>query len=1032
MAEVKGEAKEEVKPKVEVPPSSADTAPCSKDASVDAGNSKTINSKCGCTYTDVGNVFLPKRTKRMDRIKRQALPFGLSKYAVMALGCLSICLTSSLYYNWTIFEDMFVKQGILSNLCTEEEIAEAEPETFVCDLQRRWISNLYSAIMYTDSFVGIIGGYIGDRFGSYYALLIGQCFGVIAFVMFYKFTYSVITLAVTFFFWGISCSFALGPTWHYSRMFTFGNNMAVSMITGADNLSMFTPTILKVIADRFDIGFTGSSLTYIFWAVLVSLGTTLYFIPRRFIVLDEEESDEDYSFENMFNASFLGAVKDYRYWLSVTCYILLCSVRLFYRRSFTLLFFDNEEVTEFLEAASDLSFVASFVLGYMNEYFGVATMMGLTTAMYIAALLAIYFRNFPCAYTSALLFSIAQAGDIQQLITFIDEVFPEHESTLMGVANISNTIFGLILQFLFNYIFDLCGARFTVFLMIVILSGVIFLCYVIEIGRRAAEEERHMLHEQHVKEEEEEDKKEGATDKPHHEPQADEEDTSYNPLGSKLLLSNLLAVILSLPYYVSLCTSVAINNIGKHEPVAPSDHDIRIVRSLERSQFYTTSDRIVEMCSTLFYTGLVMLLGCIYEYSRVGGHVSMSYSIAILVSGVIITGIVCSLVVPYTQIFRVLPPVIVVALTMLPPIGFAILGYVQPNAAITFRLMVCLVIADAFVLFMAGNLMLYMNALMGSRHGVSVHSLMGWSHLGMGHIYCLLLIYTLREIYTGGGILGGYTIAMAMQCGVTLFGTAVIALYLVHESQYFCATSGSVAHCRGLHPCLSKWSSVSHTDYFGQHVPSQGLSENILTLCFVSSHCGEFNSRKNTDYGLWSMSYCTTGLISFSMDLLVLSVSVAIGLSDVAMLFISPGMMSYIATCTACISFCMRMIFMFFGDSIDARGIEEGRYKHVFWPSTLGVIIVLLAVNVVQFKWCTDAAVSTGVLIGFCVVYSVRVLLNCLLQHHMLLTLERFKVDSGATKYEHAHNTVSYMGIGHCLGLVGFALFCSYMYNAAN
>ncbi|GIX63962.1 WD domain, G-beta repeat family protein [Babesia caballi] len=911
--------------------------------------------KCGCTYKGIGNIFLPKRHKRKETIKKQALPYGLNKYIVMCMGCISICLTSSLYYNWTIFEDMFMRQRVLEGLCTDEERAAAKPDTFICDAQRREISNLYSAIMYTDSFVASVGGYIGDRYGAYYPLLIGQVAGVVAFVMFYLFSQSTIMLYVTFFFWGISCSFALAPTWHYSRMFTFGNNMAVSVITAADNMSMFTPTFLQMIAMRYKIGFTGASLTYIFWAILVCLAITLYFLPKRYIVLDEEESDEDYTFNSMFNASLKNALKDMRYWLSVTCYVLLCSVRLFYRRSFTLLFFDNEEVTEFLEEASDLSFVGSFVLGYMNEYFGVVTMMSLTTMMYIAALIAVYFRNFPCAYTSALLFAIAQAGDIQQLITFIDEVFPEHESTLMGLSNIVNTIGGVILQVTFNYVFDWLGPRITVFLMILILGGVLVICYIIELG----------MQEEKVSQQEEEgggDSDDGSISKEEHELMADEEELDFNPSGPDLLLFNLFGAFLSFPYYGSLCTAVAINNIGQQdEETIVREIDDKVVRALEREQFFMSTCRIVELCTTVFYTSLIMLLGCIFEFSRRSPLMETHNALLLLMCCLIGAAGGTSLLLPFTQIFKIVPPIIAMGMTMVPPLAFIVFGWLDRRDAGSFTVMCGLVICYAVVLFVAGNVLLYMNSLMGARFRKSVHSLLGWSNLGMGYFYCLLLMYSIKALYTGDCIIGGYMIVMAMQFGVCLFATLILYLHLNHEKQYYYAYAKniSVKEASDQQTQNSNGGQQTTTSSKNVHIvlgePGKYyLSEPAdLKLMFRSMYSTKFGDGVNRDYGLWSMNYRTPGILKMSGELILLAISVLISVADASMGIVAPSLFAESALMTSFAYFIVRLLFMFFDEAIDSALRDRGNLISYMWSVLYVIIMALFIVNVYVLQWCT-------------------------------------------------------------------------------
>ncbi|GBE61201.1 integral membrane protein [Babesia ovata] len=872
--------------------------------------------KCKCDYSCIGNIFFRKRKKRMDKIKKQAYPYGISKYVVMCLGCLSICLTSSLYYNWTIFEDMFMRDGALVGLCTEEERREAKPNAFVCDAQRRQISNLYSAIMYTDSFVGSIGGYIGDRFGAYYALLIGQVFGVIAFVMFYLFTQNTVMLYATFMFWGVSASFALAPTWHYSRMFTFGNNMAVSVITSADNMSMFTPTFLQKIAMRYNIGFSGASLTYIFWAIFVCIAVTLYFIPKKFIVMDEdeeEESEDAYELTNMFNAGMMKAVTNVRYWLSVTCYVLLCSVRLFYRRSFTLLFFDNEEVTEFLEVSSDFSFAGSFVLGYMNEFFGVVPMMGVTTLMYIGALIAVYFRNFPCAYTSALLFAIAQAGDIQQLITFIDEYFPDHESTLMGIANIVNTIFGLLLQFTFNHVFDWLGPRITVFVMILILGGVLVICYIIELGMSKENEDDDGKGD---------DGEEDAKKDKSKEPEADDEETAYNPFGPDLLLYNIFGAFLSFPYFVSLCTAVGINNFNQEDDNTESgEEQDRTVRNLEKDQFFMSMDRIVELCSAVFYTSLIVLLGCIFEFSRRTALMQTHNCILLLMSILIGSAAGTSLLLPYTQFFKVMPPIIVVALTALPPLSLVIFGWIDRRDPFSFTIMCTLVGVYGFVLFMAGDIMLYMNALMGARFGTMAHSLMGWSNLGLGYFYTLLIVYTIRELYKGDCNIGGYMIVMGMQCAISVFATLVLYLHLSHEKQYYYGKCKKSEICNKpsetveSQNCTHDDGKSEHLDYFNHRVLEDKCKMRVLT--FRSHFSKDFEKIRNTDYGLWNIEYSTAGILKPDPYLLLLAASVLISLSDASMAFLVPGLFVEMTLMTISAYFTVRLLFAFLYDQIE-------------------------------------------------------------------------------------------------------------------
>ncbi|CDR95639.1 Monocarboxylate transporter 1 [Babesia bigemina] len=990
----------------------------SEECTVKKDGVKDNCSKCKCDYSCIGNIFFRKRKKRKEEIKKQAYPYGLSKYVVMCLGCLSICLTSSLYYNWTIFEDLFMRQGALAGLCTEEERKAAKPNTFICDAQRRQISNLYSAIMYTDSFVGSIGGYIGDRFGAYCALLIGQVFGIIAFVMFYLFTQSTIMLYVTFMFWGVSASFALAPTWHYSRMFTFGNNMAVSVITSADNMSMYTPTFFQMIANRYNIGFTGASLTYVFWGILVCIAVTLFFIPKRFIVMDEEEeeSDENYELSAMFNEGMMKAVKSARYWLSVTCYVLLCSVRLFYRRSFTLLFFDNEEVTEFLEVSSDFSFAGSFVLGYMNEFFGVVPMMGVTTLMYIAALIAVYFRNFPCAYTSALLFAIAQAGDIQQLITFIDEYFPEHESTLMGLANIVNTIFGLLLQYTFNHVFDWLGPRITVFVMILILGGVLVICYIIELGMSHDNDE----------EEEEEDKKE----ENQKESIAEKEEMDYNPLGPKILLYNIFGAFLSFPYFASLCTAVAINNMNQEDKIEESELEDRVVRKLEKDQFYVSMDRVVELCSAVFYTSLIVLLGCIFEFSRRTELMQTHNCILLLMSILIGCAGGTSLLLPYTQIFSVMPPIVTVALTVVPPLSLVVFGWVDRRDAFSFTIMCTLVGVYGFVLFMAGNIMLYMNALMGARFGKPAHSLMGWSNLGMGYFYTLLIIYTIRELYTGDCNIGGYIIVMGMQCAISVFATLVLYLHLSHEQQYFYVKCKNDAENSEKCPteesgnCKHDDGSATHVDYF---VKNNDGGCNHRLLKFRSQYSQEFEKIRNPDYGLLKMEYSTKGILKPDHHLLFLAISVLISLSDASMAFLAPGLFVHMTLMTVSAYFTVRLLFAFLDDEIEKAVKDAATYLGYIWGALLSICIALFVLNAYQLKWLTVEEIPKSTYIIFCVSYCARMWLNAIVQHHIISRLEQFKMVKWESKSEHAHNTVMYMNLGHCGGL-GVLTYLCYRY----
>ncbi|KAK1940374.1 hypothetical protein X943_003574 [Babesia divergens] len=1004
-----------------------------------------ITQTCGCSYSILGNIFNPTRKKRKSRIRKQALPYGISKYVVIFMGCISISLTSSLYYNWTIFEEMFMKEGTLADLCTERERMIAKPGTFVCDAQRRQISNLYTTIMYTDSFIGFVGGYIGDYFGAFYGLAIGQVCGVVAFIMFYFFSKSFVMLYVTFFVWAISCSFALAPTWHYSRMFSFGNNMAVSVITSADNLSMYTPTLFQRIIKRYKIGFGGTCLTYIFWACFTSLAITMFFIPKRFIVEDVEEDAEEQDLASMFNESLGKALADPRFWLSVACYVLQCSVRLFYRRSFTLLFFDNEEVIEFLEEASDLSFVGSFVLGYLNECWGVVTMMCVSTFMYMFALVAVYFRNFTCAYTSALLFAIAQAGDIQQLITFIDEKFPEHESSLMGIANIVNSVAGVSLQIIFNYIFDHLGARLTVFLMILILFGVLVICLFIEAeiwgtdsekGKSQTEESQAISSPSSDSSSSSSSESESQlaaqnsctdeADQP-----ADEEEYDYNPSGPNLLLSNIFSAFFNLPYYACLCMSVGIHNIGEYDATTqPREIEDRVVRKLERDQFAFSCDRIVELCGTVFSTSLILLLGCLFEISQ--RSTLMRDGNAFLLLMCCLTGAsAAAILLPFTQMFQVFPPLVAMALTSLPPIALLIFSYVKINETAMFPIMCGIVAAYGVVLFLAGNALLYLNSLMGARFGTLIHGLLGWSNLGMGYLYALILMFAAQIVYKGDSIIGCYMIIMPMQSGLCLFATFVLYLHLSHERQYFyCKKSNTTSdkpettgkQCvTPVKPTCS--STTSGSQPLATPAPEKKWNTD-LRLMFRSYYSTTFNDGLNTDYGLFYSNYQTKGIIRLSVAMTFLAISAAITIADVAFVFLMPR--SFVVSCiTVVIYFCVRMLFMFLytdvNDTINQNSIVP---VWLLWLLYSVACIFLLVMNTLQLLSIVGTIEEKSLTL-FCVCFGFRLLLNALLQHHLLSYLERFN-DKGSSedKHCHAHNIVLYMNLGYCVGLLLFTLLC--------
>lgn len=1028
---------------------------------VQANDEKAITQICGCSYSFLGNLFNPTRKKRKSRIRKQALPYGISKYVVIFMGCISITLTSSLYYNWTIFEEMFMKEGTLADLCTERERMIAKPGTFVCDAQRRQISNLYTTIMYTDSFIGFVGGYIGDYFGAFYGLAIGQVCGVVAFIMFYFFSKSFVMLYVTFFVWAISCSFALAPTWHYSRMFSFGNNMAVSVITSADNLSMYTPTLFQRIIRRYKIGFGGTCLTYIFWACFTSLAITMFFIPKRFIVEYVEEEAEEQDLASMFNASLANALADPRFWLSVACYVLQCSVRLFYRRSFTLLFFDNEEVIEFLEEASDLSFVGSFVLGYLNESLGVVTMMSVSTLMYMFALVAVYFRNFTCAYTSALLFAIAQAGDIQQLITFIDEKFPEHESSLMGIANIVNSVAGVSLQIIFNYIFDHLGARLTVFLMILILFGVLVICYIIEAeiwektpesgGSSGSTNSETSSSSPSSSESESQKAAQGSCTDEADQP-ADEEEYDYNPSGPNLLLSNIFSAFFNLPYYACLCMSVGINNIGEYDATTqPRAIEDRVVRKLERDQFAFSCDRIVELCGTVFSTSLILLLGCLFEISQ--RSTLMREGNAFLLLMCCLTGAAAAaLLLPFTQMLQVFPPLVAMALTSLPPIALLVFSYVKISETAMFPIMCGIVAAYGVVLFLAGNALLYLNSLMGARFGKLIHGLLGWSNLGMGYLYALILMFAAKIVYNGDSIIGCYMIIMPMQSGLCLFATIVLYLHHSHERQYFCckksnttsgkpATTGNQCVTPVKQTCSSPPSSdqssgtytteklLEHCDHFDVVNVSGGkicLTEE-LRLMFRSYYSTTFKDGTNKHYGIFYSDYKTTGVIRLSVAMTFLAISAAITIADVAFVFLMPR--SFVLSCiTVVVYFCVRMLFMFlYTDDVNNMINRLLERLWLLWLLYSVACVFLLVINTLQLLSIVGT-IEEKPLILFCVCFGFRLLLNALLQHHLLSYLERFNDKGGSEdKHCHAHNIVLYMNLGYCVGLLLFTLLC-YLY----
>lgn len=986
----------------------------SEGSKPEATSTPSLPGKCGCNYPSLGNVFLPKRKRRMVTLRKQPLPYGLSKSVVMLMGCISICLTSSLYYNWTIFEVLLMKEGVLAGLCSDEDRAVAKPGTFVCDAQRRGISNLYAVILYSDCFISSLGGYIGDRYGAFYALIIGQISGVIAFVMFHIFCQSTRMLYVTFFFWAISCSLALAPTWHYSRMFTFGNNMAVSIITAADNLSMFTPTLFQIIARRYNMGFSGVSLTYIFWAILTSLAITLFFIPKRFVVIDSEEEDDSQDISQMFNKSLLNALKDPRFGLSVICYVLLCSVRLFYRRSFTLLFFDNEEVIEFMEAISDLSFLGSFILGYLNEYLGVVAMMSITTLMYIFALGAVYFRNFTCAYTSALLFAIAQVGDIQQLITFIDEVFPEHESTLMGISNIVNSVFGMLLQIVFNKIFDILGPHITVALMMIILVGVMAICYIITFAFQSEGGTGSSVNTKIVK---------GIQCDGNCAHSTDMEQMEYNPRGNDMLMTNILSVFLNLPYSLCMAIEAAINNRGQHSPqTRPQCFEDRVVRLIECEQFCSSSNRLVELCSAVFSTSLVLLIGCMYEFSKNSKLMQGYNTFSTLMVCLCLSAGLTSLVLPFTKIYKVIPPVMAVGLNSLPPLAMLIFFCRNHGEAVSFTIMCGLVITYGAFIFTMGNTTLYLNSMMGARYGKKIHSLLGWSSMGMGYLYALLAVFAAKALYKGNSIIGGYVLIMPMQCVVCLFAILILCLYLSHERQYFNLKKNS-----NVGNGNNGGSGTKHEDGFSVEGENCGPEES--DLYFRSKYSTTWNSTAlSPDYGIFWLNYKDESKIKFSLTFLLLSFSTAITMIDVVLVFLMPNFI-FQAIITAIVYFIVRMVFMFVNPELmDCLLTLTAPTDIYFKVLCMCLSVITLAINLSHFRWLLSDDIYPYYLI-FCICFGIRLFFNSMLHHHILSCIERFKdKPNSSDKYSYGQTTVFYMNVGYLLGLMCAIVLC-YLYG---
>ncbi|UKJ87916.2 hypothetical protein MACJ_000358 [Theileria orientalis] len=372
----------------------------------------------------------------------QACPFNLSPFSVLLVYCIIIFLTSSLYYNWPVFERMLIDDMVFSEVCTEKQREQAVPGIVVCEEQRDAIGNLADYVFYAEFLTYSIAGPMTDHIGLYPVMVSGYMFGFMAFLCMFFFHSSRAWLKMSFGFWGVFGGAIFITSVHLGRLFPEATSLADGMIIFFDNMCAILPVLIHKMMRRFHMRFYEALGSYMLWGLVPSFLLTLLFIPLNI------QSQTNKGFSELGSK-----LANSKLWFNLIVFSIPVNCSVYYRKMFSAYFHYNQRLVNLFPLILLFVFVPTPFISIFNQFVGIHITSSVIYVFHIISFFCFVSTSEIYGIISIVLFAIVSSSSEQQTISYISEHYTDTECTLMGISYGVGFILGTGLQYLLDHIY---------------------------------------------------------------------------------------------------------------------------------------------------------------------------------------------------------------------------------------------------------------------------------------------------------------------------------------------------------------------------------------------------------------------------------------------------------------------------------------------------------------------------------------------------------------------------------------------------
>ncbi|UKK00328.2 hypothetical protein MACK_000400 [Theileria orientalis] len=396
----------------------------------------------------------------------QAYPFNLSPFSTLLVYCIIIFLTSSLYYNWPVFERMLIDDMVFSEVCTEKERKEAVPGIVVCEKQRDAIGNLADYVFYSEFLTYSIAGPMTDYIGLYPVMVFGYMFGFMAFLCIFFFHSSGAWLKMSFAFWGVFGGAIFITSVHLARLFPDATSLADGMIIFFDNMCAVLPVLIQKMMQRFQLRFYEALGSYLLWGIVPSFMLTLLFVPLKI-----------HSSTGLGFSELRIKLTDYKLWLNLIVFSIPVNCSVYYRKMFSAYFHYNQRLINLFPILLLFIFVPTPFISIFNQFVGIHITSSVIYIFHIISFFCFVSNSEIYGIISIILFGIVSSSGEQQTISYISENYTDNECTLMGISYGIGFLVGTGLQYLLDHVYKRSPRRALYIIAGLILISILYSGY---------------------------------------------------------------------------------------------------------------------------------------------------------------------------------------------------------------------------------------------------------------------------------------------------------------------------------------------------------------------------------------------------------------------------------------------------------------------------------------------------------------------------------------------------------------------------